>query len=153
MLTFRSPEPAWVYVFNEDATGAAFPLFPLNGLAEQNPLAAGREHALPGSRAGRPFAWQVGEGRGSETFLVVAGRARVPAAEALMARLSTNAAAAAAGGASVPGAQAERGVSGLVEEPVEPATGGTLAALERSLSQAAAPGVWVWRVRARHATP
>ena len=146
VLQFRSPEPVWLYVFNEDAGGAASALFPLPRLATTNPLAAGREHQLPGMLDGRAFAWQVGEGSGGETFLVIAGRQAVPAAEALAARLSP------ASPASRGATRAERGVETLVEEPSPGEAAGALVKLEQQLTQAGS-GVWVWRLRAIHDRP
>lgn len=49
VLQVSASIPMYVYVFNEDARGNAWGLFPLTALGESNPLAAGESHTLPGA--------------------------------------------------------------------------------------------------------
>jgi tRNA A-37 threonylcarbamoyl transferase component Bud32 len=58
VLELTSTVPIYVYVFNEDAVGNAWGLFPLESLAHRNPLAPGVAHALPGM-GNRDLAWTV----------------------------------------------------------------------------------------------
>jgi hypothetical protein len=99
-----STEPVHLYIVNQDRQGALFVLFPLAGLDLGNPLPAG-QHLLPGPRAGEPQDWQVTSLGGTETFVVVASRQRLPDFERELARLQ------AAGAAS--DSDTERGVGGL----------------------------------------
>ena len=72
------PIPA--YVLNEDAVGRRFRLFPLEGLALENPLRAKVQHRLPGSL--RPETsdteddasryWEVSSEGGQETLMLIA---------------------------------------------------------------------------------
>ncbi|MBK7878241.1 MAG: protein kinase [Planctomycetes bacterium] len=70
-LEFQCDVTSHVYVFDEDARGAFFALFPLAGFVPQNPLAAGTTHVLPGARGGSDAAWVVTSAGGDETLLVV----------------------------------------------------------------------------------
>ena len=65
-----------VYVFNEDEKGELFVLFPLPGLAPQNPVPAGR-HRLPGTLDGRSQSWEVTSAGGRERFLIVGSASKV----------------------------------------------------------------------------
>jgi hypothetical protein len=143
-LALRSAEPVWVYVLDEDATGAAWTLFPLAGLESTNPLAAGEDHRLPGRLHGRDFAWKVGEGGGHETFVVVVSRHERADVAALATRLEQEQA-----GARPP----QRGVEGVVEDDVAPATAGPVTRLADQLERTHDPDLWLWRVHAIHARP
>ena len=99
--------PAYVYVMNRDAKGAEFTLFPLAGLDVRNPLPAGSRHRLPGTIAGKPFAWQVTSQGGAETFMVVVSHEPVPELEAALARASSASEATRGIGGLAPGGEAE----------------------------------------------
>jgi hypothetical protein len=159
-LDLRASEPVWAYVLNEDATGAAFALFPLAGLEPTNPLSAGAVHRLPGNSSGRAFSWQVGEGLGGEIFLIIASRRARPDIEAQLAQLAQASGTATASGAPPAAArQAQRGVDGLVEsEPPRAgapgaARAGPVSRLAVELARANDPDLWIWRVRATHGRP
>ena len=143
-LDLRVEEPVWAYVLDEDATGAVFALFPLQGLDTGNPLAPGVDHRLPGLRQGRPFAWEVTPGSGAETFLVIVSRHALPEVEAEIASLTP----ARAG----PPASRERGVEGLVPDASTPLPSGRnqLDGLVERLAAAGDVGVWVRRLRVVH---
>lgn len=55
VLELTSTIPLYVYVFNEDARGNAWGLYPLDAAVEPTPLAAGETHRLPGDG----LAWTV----------------------------------------------------------------------------------------------
>ena len=69
---FQATRELYVYIFNEDAQGNAFALFPLPGFEMQNPLPAGQTHILPGRRNGAPLHWQVSSAGGTEHLVVLA---------------------------------------------------------------------------------
>jgi len=151
-LDVRAAEPVWLYVLNEDATGAAYALFPLPGLETRNPLVAGSAHRLPGPLDGHDFSWQVGPGGGSETFVVIASRAARSDVESLLGTLAKPR----SGGAAV-GSRTQRGVDQLVDEaPPRAGTSGQtppgpVTRLADQLARAREPGLWLWRFRAAHA--
>jgi hypothetical protein len=55
VLELTATRPLYVYVFNEDALGNAWGLFPLGPPDDGNPLAPGETHALPGD----DLSWTV----------------------------------------------------------------------------------------------
>jgi hypothetical protein len=85
-LEFQSSQPLHVYVINEDEAGHAYALFPLPGLVEQNPLAPGVTHVLPGARPGgsAPLSWVVDSPGGREHLIVLASPERLTDFEAEM---------------------------------------------------------------------
>jgi hypothetical protein len=147
-VEIQESEPASVYVLNEDQEGRVYLLFPLPGLDLQNPLPAG-DHRLPGTRHGALQDWQVTEGKGAETFLLVAAREPVPLLEQRLAKLPR-----AESGRDVSpapfdpkGLLGQRGVGGMVPSiPGEPASAGTmLSAIARELTVANNDpgGLWI----------
>jgi serine/threonine protein kinase len=58
VLELISTAPLYVYVFNEDAVGNAWGLFPLEALGHRNPLLPGVVHVLPDT-GNRGIAWTV----------------------------------------------------------------------------------------------
>jgi eukaryotic-like serine/threonine-protein kinase len=70
-LDIELSRPAHVYVFNEDAAGAVFQLFPL-AMAEQiNPLPARQRLRLPGRIGGRAVDWLITSPGARERFYVL----------------------------------------------------------------------------------
>jgi hypothetical protein len=129
----RSTRPVWLYAFNADDHGGAQRLFPLPGLDQSNPLAAGIELEIPGPVQGRRMRFEVSSQAAVEDFLVVA-------AHAPLARLEPSDAA--------PAAVRTRGTALVV--PADdglPAT--ELDALARELDSAG--GTRLWRFRLPHA--
>jgi len=85
VLQFQSSAPAFVYVFDDDGSGAAGVLFPLSGVEPGNPLAAAGNHRLPGRRNGESVAWTVSSHAAREEFIVVAANAPQPELEQAIA--------------------------------------------------------------------
>lgn len=81
-LEFSATRPLYVYVVNEDEQGEAYLLFPLNGVQPLNPLPAGVQHSLPGTRGGKRIDWQVSSAGGKEHLLLVASPERLDDFEA-----------------------------------------------------------------------
>lgn len=70
-LTVEASRNVFVYVVNQDDTGAMFVLFPLSGHQPGNPVAGGGSHRLPGKNAdGADSYWQVTSSGGRERFSV-----------------------------------------------------------------------------------
>jgi hypothetical protein len=82
-LSYRNDQAAYVYVLNEDDSGAVFELFPLTGAELTNPVPAGSSVRLPGRVAGEAQDWQVTSRGGRERFFVVVAAQRIPALEQL----------------------------------------------------------------------
>jgi hypothetical protein len=106
-----------VYVLNRDERGAASLLFPVLGYVLQNPIEAGRDVSIPGTRTGeeRPVAWTLGAVGGRMHLLVVASAAPIEGFEREAQRTSAHEPSAVALVHSLEGASAEelyRGVPG-----------------------------------------
>lgn len=86
-LTLASDRPTWVWMLNEDETGAFHVLFPLAGLQRANPLPRG-DTVLPGEQDGRALSWQVSSSGGREEFLVVLADAPLEKFEQRIAALA-----------------------------------------------------------------
>lgn len=86
-LEMETGETLHVYVFDEDAGGHLFLLFPVAGVDQTNPLPPG-EHRLPGTKGGEPFDWQVTSAGGRETILIVTSRRRLDWLEARVATVA-----------------------------------------------------------------
>jgi hypothetical protein len=80
-LQFRSSQPAYVYVFDDDGSGQTAVLFPLAGLKPENPLAANTVHRLPGATQTTALTWQVSSSAAREQFIVIAADAAQPQLE------------------------------------------------------------------------
>lgn len=157
-LELESPAATHAYVLNEDDAGAVTVLFPLPDAALTNPLSPGR-HRLPGRQAGRDLDWIVTSRGGTERFLVLATRGRMPAVEKEIdafsrASLSASAADAATGPASgaAPASDAATtpgGLRGVTELSPKPPSGraaaGKLDALAKRL-RAVSDEIWIRRV-------
>lgn len=74
-LQFRSSQPAYVYIFDDDGSGQTAVLFPLAGLKPENPLAANTEHRLPGATDATALTWQISSSAAREQFIVIAADA------------------------------------------------------------------------------
>jgi hypothetical protein len=74
-LQFRSSQPTYVYIFDDDGSGQTAVLFPLAGLKPENPLAANIEHRLPGATDAAALTWQISSSAAREQFIVVAADA------------------------------------------------------------------------------
>jgi hypothetical protein len=66
-LSLNTSQPLWVYVFDDDGSGTAALLFPLDAQVA-NPVQPGQEVWLPG----RGLSWQVDRSAAMDEFLVVA---------------------------------------------------------------------------------
>ncbi len=84
-VSLELDQPTHVYIFNEDDDGLFFVLFPLPGVAPDNPLRAG-EHRLPGALAGEQQSWQVTSAGGRERFLIVGSQSPLDRLEELLQR-------------------------------------------------------------------
>jgi serine/threonine-protein kinase len=70
-LTVEASRDVFVYVVNQDDTGAMFVLFPLSGHQPANPVAGRASHRLPGKNAeGEESYWVVSSAGGRERFSV-----------------------------------------------------------------------------------
>ena len=70
-LTVEASREVFVYVVNQDDTGAMFVLFPLAGHQPGNPVAGGRSHRLPGKNPDRTDSyWRVTSSGGRERISV-----------------------------------------------------------------------------------
>jgi hypothetical protein len=159
-LELESATVTHAYVLNEDDAGAVTVLFPLPDQALINPLAPGR-HRLPGRQAGRDLDWIVTSRGGTERFLVLATRGRMPVIEKeieAFSRASLSASAAPGGdGANAPAsgtpasgaATAPGGLRGVTELSPKPPSGraaaGKLDALAKRL-RAVSGEIWIGRV-------
>jgi hypothetical protein len=150
VLDVRSPERVWTYIFNRDASGRTYALFPLAGLETTNPLSPAELHRLPGRLRGRPFAWQVTSASGDESFVIVASRHPLPAVESLLSSLEAASPDRAPGAAEPRGeaAEATRGVGGMAPD-ASPAgrAPARLPELLDALARSGDPGVWLRTVR------
>jgi serine/threonine protein kinase len=139
----------YVYIFNEDTQGNAFALFPLPGFDLQNPLPAGRTHALPGRRNGASIRWQVSSAGGREHFIVLAGPKPLSDFDAEMSRLELPTMDRIA--VAVPPAARERlrGIGGLVEDEDAAPDSGRLFEMARRLSGQAetVEGIWLREIQ------
>jgi hypothetical protein len=80
-LELETSRSLYVYVLNEDDTGRAYVLFPIDESTLENPLAKGT-HELPGPGAtGDKITWTVSSVGGRERLLIVASKDRVPEIE------------------------------------------------------------------------
>ena len=144
-LEVHSTEPVWAYVFNRDAAGHAYALFPIAGLETTNPLSSEELHQLPGRLRGQPFAWQVTSATGDESFGIVASRRPLPEMESLAASLD----AASPDRAPVETNEVTRGVGGMAPDP-SPAAKSAAARLPEvvdALARSGDRGVWLRTVR------
>lgn len=147
-LAFTASAPLYVYVVDEDEAGHAYALFPLPGLDEQNPLAAGMTHVLPGRREGRALAWTVDSPGEREHVVVLASPRRLAEYEEAMRSLERP------GETAVPlGDEARirlRGLGRLSASPrtPPPAAGGSLFELAEELASHSerVSGVWLRRI-------
>jgi serine/threonine-protein kinase len=148
VLELSGSRDLYVYVFNEDATGNAFALFPLPGFELQNPLPGGTRHVLPGkNRDGVGVRWKVDTSGGEEHIVVVASPDPLVDFDREMASLPHPRANAVA--MAVPHAARERlrGIGALADTPVPtgPETSRRLFEMARQLSgrQERVEGVWM----------
>jgi hypothetical protein len=109
VLQFRSNQPAFVYIFDDDGSGTAGVLFPLAGVEPANPLAANTAYRLPGKQSGESVAWTVSSHAEREEFVVVAASTALPELERAIAEWQR--------AGSDPGAA--RGALGLTSAPDE----------------------------------
>jgi serine/threonine protein kinase len=86
-LTVHTSTPAYLYVVNRDEKGESYLNFPLPGQSVKNPLPAGAEHRIPGSRDGEDLYWQVTSLGGREHFFVFASPNRLEEFERLVSVL------------------------------------------------------------------
>ncbi len=84
-LKFRSDRPAYVYIFDDDGSGEAAVLFPLDGIDPVNPLAANTAYQLPGESDATALTWQVSSQAEREEFVVLAADQPQPELERTVA--------------------------------------------------------------------
>lgn len=70
-LSIELQRESYVYVFNEDAAGAVFQLFPLPMAEQINPLSAAKRLRLPGRVGGRDLDWLITSPGARERFYVL----------------------------------------------------------------------------------
>jgi hypothetical protein len=85
VLQFRSSQPAFVYIFDDDGSGATGVLFPLADIEPANPLAANASYRLPGKQSGESVAWTVSSHAEREEFVIVAATTAQPELERAIA--------------------------------------------------------------------
>jgi hypothetical protein len=85
VLQFRSSEPAFVYIFDDDGSGTTGVLFPLGDVEPANPLTANTSYRLPGTQSGESVAWTVSSRAEREEFVVVASTTAQPELERAIA--------------------------------------------------------------------
>lgn len=146
-LEVRASRELNVYVFNEDARGNAFALFPLPGFELQNPLPANATHELPGLRNGSWVRWQVDSAGGRERLIVLASPEPLIGFEAEMARLARPRSNAAALPVPEQARVRLRGIGSLVETDEPGPSGSAESLFEMARELAAGPemveGVWL----------
>jgi hypothetical protein len=156
-LEVENPESAYVYVLDEDETGALFLLFPMAASGLANPLPPAARHRLPGVKDGEDLSWQVTSAGGRETFLVVAARRPIPAMQSALASAREAREGETVSYANVSPEQLAdlRGVSGVVRDPAgAKAATGRLHALAASLArEASAKGLWLRLVEVDNSAP
>lgn len=146
-LEVQASRELYVYIFNEDAVGNAFALFPLEGFDLQNPLAEGTAHLLPGPRNGEMVRWRVDSAGEREHLIVLASPEPLTEFEHELRRLARPQHGAMA--VSLPDAAKERlrGIGGLAAAADgPPASGaGPLFTMARRLAGQAeqVEGVWM----------
>ena len=84
-LTFRSSHTSYVYVFDDDGSGQAAVLYPLQNVQPTNPLAADHDYQLPGRQGEQAVSWQVSSIAERERFVVIATDAPQPQLDAVIA--------------------------------------------------------------------
>src|SRR5262249_35150893 len=135
-LEWRGTERAWVYVIDEDRSGATYTLFPVAGSDVANPLPPGTRLRLPGRKDGTAFDWVVTSAGGREDVLIVASRAPVAVLEHQVA--TTPAAdpqrAVSYAPAGDEALAALRGIGGMAPSAAGTETGSRLEALASSLA-------------------
>jgi eukaryotic-like serine/threonine-protein kinase len=77
-LAFRSNETSYVYVFDDDGSGEAAVLFPLQGVEPKNPLNPNTDYQLPGKSSSQSVSWQVSSNAQREQFIVIAANVAQP---------------------------------------------------------------------------
>jgi eukaryotic-like serine/threonine-protein kinase len=110
VLQFRSNQPAFVYIFDDDGSGTTGVLFPLADVEPTNPLAANTAYRLPGKQSGESVAWTVSSRAEREEFVVIAAANEQPELERAIADWQR-------AGAGKPGSA--RGALGLTSAPEE----------------------------------
>jgi tRNA A-37 threonylcarbamoyl transferase component Bud32 len=86
LLEVRLDRRTWLYVLNADAAGEQNLLFPVEGLAFDNPVPKGT-HRIPGIVNAEEQYWEITSAGGNETLLVVASRRPVDFIEESIAGL------------------------------------------------------------------
>jgi hypothetical protein len=114
---FTASRPTHVYVVNEDDRGESYLLHPLPGRITPTPLAASRQHELPGVRGGDRLFWTVTSAGGREHFLVFANPERLTTFEQLFESLPPPTREQAAARLSPNALGLLRGVGGLASAP------------------------------------
>ena len=155
-LEIEGSQKMYVYVFDEDQSGNAVLLFPLEGLDLENPLAAGSRHRLPGKGDEVMKYWDVTSSGGSDVILVIASAKRLEEIEGMLDQMAQ------AGDVESMRLSAEleqvRGVAGLSPKSMEAPGGGEtnpLAGVREGLGVRAgnSDDVWVWEMRLSNPAP
>lgn len=148
-LALRANEPMYTYVLNQDQSGNAYVLFPIQGVSPRNPLPA-IGYRLPGRMGDSLVYWTVTSVGGREGIVVIGSRSPLQELEDVIARVpraSPNVPV--RFGPSDPAADGEpRNIGGIVKEGV--VSGDTQRRLDemiQTLEQRSKEegDVWIWR--------
>ncbi len=122
LLTLKASTAVHAYVYNEDAAGKRFALYPLDDSGFSTPLAAGRTHRLPVLPTGETKFWTVTSPGKREQFVVSVSPERDPMLEAWLKTLPRAIEGAPVGDEpeAPPTIGRLRGVGGLASRPARP---------------------------------
>lgn len=142
-LQIRGSRPFYAYVFNEDAFGNRFVLFPGDS-SDVTLLHPRRNNRLPLAKPGRSRAWEITSAGGKETFLVLASRRSPPDIEKWIAQFPRV-------------DKSRRAAGGIVEEEAAHAdtTGGLVERMVEFYAEVDAEGekTVIWRLELENALP
>ena len=86
-IVLQGNGPMYTYVFNKDAAGKAYTLFPISGVSPANPLSADVRYRLPGQMGDSILYWTVTSVGGRESIVAIASRAPLVEVEQLVAQV------------------------------------------------------------------
>lgn len=155
-IVLQGNGPMHTYVFNKDAAGSAYVLFPIAGVSPANPLSAGIRYRLPGQMGDSVLYWTVTSVGGRESIVAIASRTPIAEVEQLVAQVPPASTDRPVRRGAEPSRRNIRGIGGLV-------TGGTVSEETRRrldetvrtlAERAKAKGdVWVWETEFENPAP
>ncbi|MCA9753277.1 MAG: protein kinase [Gemmatimonadetes bacterium] len=151
-LEVETKEPVHVYVIDEDENGEMYVLFPVEGLAQQNPLPPGR-HRLPGDLGGISQDWEVTSAGGRETILVVSSREALPPIERELASIPSAQPGVLLAYAELPAEALDglRGIAGMKPSREQETSSGRLADIAKGFRAASdARDLWLREIELRN---